>query len=185
MGMRTRGSGSNDPRLRAREERARREAEAAAAAASRPSSSGGSGGSNGGSGGSNVNNSKPQTVTGNVVVDRAYSQLGKPYRYGGSTPRGFDCSGLIWWAYRQHGVTVPRVTTDQARAGKAVKANAMRPGDVLVFKSRSSARGLHTALYAGNGTFVHSPSSGSRVRTDKIANSYWSKRLIRVRRILR
>lgn len=123
--------------------------------------------------------------SGSAVARSALSQVGKPYRYGGSTPRGFDCSGLIWWAYRQHGVTVPRVTTDQARAGKAVKANAMRPGDVLVFKSRSSARGLHTALYAGNGTFVHSPSSGSRVRTDKIANSYWSKRLIRVRRILR
>ena len=123
--------------------------------------------------------------SGSAVARSALSQVGKPYRYGGSTPRGFDCSGLIWWAYRQHGVTGPRVTTDQARAGKAVKANAMRPGDVLVFKSRSSARGLHTALYAGNGTFVHSPSSGSRVRTDKIANSYWSKRLIRVRRILR
>lgn len=123
--------------------------------------------------------------SGSAVARSALSQVGKPYRYGGSTPRGFDCSGLIWWAYRQNGVTVPRVTTDQAKAGKAVKASAMQPGDVLVFKSRSSSRGLHTALYAGNGTFVHSPSSGSRVRTDKIANSYWSKRLIRVRRILK
>ena len=81
--------------------------------------------------------------------------------------------------------SMPKYFQNMPTVGKAVKANAMRPGDVLVFKSRSSARGLHTALYAGNGTFVHSPSSGSRVRTDKIANSYWSKRLIRVRRILR
>lgn len=120
-----------------------------------------------------------------AVVRSALSQVGKPYRYGGSTPRGFDCSGLIWWAYRQNGVTVPRVTRDQATAGSAVRANALRPGDILVFNTRSSGSGLHTALYAGGGTFVHSPSSGNRVRTDTLANAYWSKRLIRMRRILR
>lgn len=120
-----------------------------------------------------------------AVVRSALSQVGKPYRYGGSTPRGFDCSGLIWWAYRQNGVTVPRVTRDQAKAGSAVKANALRPGDILVFNTRSGGSGLHTALYAGNGTFVHSPSSGNRVRTDKLSNAYWSKRLIKMRRVLR
>lgn len=122
---------------------------------------------------------------GSAVARSALSQVGKPYRYGGSTPRGFDCSGLIWWAYRQNGLSVPRVTRDQATAGSAVKANALRPGDILVFKSRSSGTGLHTALYTGGGTFVHSPSSGNRVRTDKLSDAYWSKRLIRMRRVLK
>lgn len=119
------------------------------------------------------------------VVRTAESQLGKPYRYGGSTPRGFDCSGLIWWAYKQNGVTVPRVTSDQARAGAGVSRRALRPGDILVFNTRQGATGLHTALYTGDGRFVHSPSSGSRVRRDNISNAYWSKRLIKIRRILR
>lgn len=123
---------------------------------------------------------------GGVAIARtAASQVGRPYRYGGSTPKGFDCSGLIWWAYKQHGVAVPRVTTAQARAGKAVKSNAMRAGDILVFSTRSSGTGLHTALYMGNGAFVHSPSSGSHVRTDRIADAYWNKRLVQIRRILR
>lgn len=119
------------------------------------------------------------------VVRTAESQLGKPYRYGGSTPRGFDCSGLIWWAYKENGVTVPRVTTDQARAGFGVRRNAVRPGDILVFNTRQGATGLHTALYAGGGRFVHSPSRGSRVRHDNISDAYWSKRLIGIRRVLR
>ncbi len=122
---------------------------------------------------------------GGAIARTAVSQLGKPYRYGGSTPRGFDCSGLIWWAYKQHGVTIPRVTTGQARAGKAVKSNAMQAGDILVFSTRSGGTGLHTALYMGNGAFVHSPSSGNRVRTDKITDAYWNKRLVQIRRILR
>ena len=126
-----------------------------------------------------------RSVGASGVVRSALSQVGKPYRYGGSTPRGFDCSGLIWWAYRQNGVTVPRVTRDQAKAGSVVKASALRPGDILVFKTRSSGTGLHTALYTGSGTFVHSPSSGNKVRTDKLSNAYWRKRLIAMRRILK
>lgn len=119
------------------------------------------------------------------VVKTAQSQIGARYRSGGTTPSGFDCSGLIWWAYRQHGVTVPRVTSDQAKAGISVKRRSMRAGDILVFNTRQGRTGLHTGIYAGNGLFVHSPSSGSRVRQDKLSMDYWDKRLVRVRRIIR
>ena len=120
------------------------------------------------------------------AVRSAQSQTGKLYRSGGSSPRtGFDCSGLIWWAYRQHGVNVPRVTSDQANAGFGVSRSAMRVGDILVFNTGSGGRGLHTGLYAGRGSFIHSPSSGKRIRTDSVNNAYWSKRLIRVRRVVR
>ena len=116
----------------------------------------------------------------------ARSQIGAHYRLGGTTPKGFDCSGLIWWAYRQHGINVPRVTDAQAKAGYGVgRGIAMRPGDILVFDTNRGRTGLHTALYTGNGRFVHSPTSGKRVREDSLAQEYWKKRLIRIRRIVR
>ena len=124
--------------------------------------------------------------TGLRVARTAQTQIGKRYRSGGTSPgTGFDCSGLIWWAYRQHGVTVPRVTTDQARAGSGVGRQQARAGDILVFRTSSGAAGLHTGLYTGNGGFVHSPSSGKRIRMDAIHDAYWSRRLIGVRRIVR
>ena len=120
------------------------------------------------------------------VAQTARSQIGAHYRLGGTTPKGFDCSGLIWWAYRQHGINVPRVTDAQAKAGYGVgRGIAMRPGDILVFDTRRGRTGLHTALYTGNGRFVHSPTSGKRVREDSLSQEYWKKRLIRVRRIVR
>lgn len=117
------------------------------------------------------------------VAQTARSQMGTRYRSGGTTPSGFDCSGLIWWAYRQHGINVPRVTSDQARAGYAVSRAAMRPGDILVFKTGQGVSGLHTALCTGRGRFVHSPKPGKTVREDTLNQSYWNDRLIRIRRI--
>ena len=77
------------------------------------------------------------------IVRTASSQEGKQYRMGGASPsRGFDCSGLIWWAYRQNGLKVPRVTVDQARAGYAVPKSSPRPGDIMVFRTSSGPRGL-------------------------------------------
>ena len=103
---------------------------------------------------------------------------------GGASPsRGFDCSGLIWWAYRQNGLKVPRVTVDQARAGYAVPKSAPRPGDIMVFRTSSGPRGLHTGIYAGNNTFIHSPSRGKTVRRENM-EPYWGNRLIAVRRIV-
>ncbi len=122
------------------------------------------------------------TGVGAQVVSTAQTQLGKFYRYGGASPQtGFDCSGLIWWAYRQHGIKIPRVARDQAGAGSSVSRSGLRPGDILVFKTPN----LHTALYAGRGKFIHSPSSGKRVRHDEMKNPYWSKRLVRIRRVVR
>lgn len=118
------------------------------------------------------------------VVRTAQGQIGTRYRMGGSSPSaGFDCSGLIWWSFRQHGITVPRVTTDQINAGSRI--SRPEPGDILVFRIGGRGTGLHTGLYAGNGQFVHSPSSGKRVRMDKLADDYWQPRLIAIRRIKR
>lgn len=125
-------------------------------------------------------------ATAHKVVRTAYSQMGKQYRSGGASPqKGFDCSGLIWWAYRQHGVAVPRITSDQAKTGQAVPKTRPLPGDIVVFRTSNSPRGLHTGLYAGGGSFIHSPRKGERVRMESLNTPCWKNTLIAVRRVLR
>ncbi len=119
------------------------------------------------------------------IVRTAQSQLGTRYTLGGESPSsGFDCSGLIWWAYDQHGITVPRVTKDQAYAGRAAPLNSLAAGDILVFASSSAPNSLHTAIYVDNGTFIHSPNSRSHVREDSLSNTYWQEHLAIARRIV-
>lgn len=120
------------------------------------------------------------------LVRTAYTQIGNNYAAGCASPRkGFDCSGLVWWAYRQHGYKIPRTTTEQARAGKPIHKSKLKAGDILVFKTGDSPRGLHTGLYAGSDQFIHSPSSGKNIRLDSIRSRYWSQNLVAARRILR
>ncbi|MBD5626607.1 MAG: C40 family peptidase [Desulfovibrio sp.] len=127
----------------------------------------------------------PAPVKAHKVVKTAYSQMGKQYRSGGASPqKGFDCSGLIWWAYRQHGVSVPRITTDQAKTGHAVPKARPRAGDIVVFRTGNSPRGLHTGIYAGGGSFIHSPRKGERVRMESLDVPYWKSKLIAVRRVV-
>ncbi|MDR2743643.1 MAG: C40 family peptidase [Desulfovibrio sp.] len=122
----------------------------------------------------------------NKVVNTAYTQIGKKYLSGGKSPQsGFDCSGLVWWAYQKNGLTVPRRTVEQARAGAAVPRGNARPGDIVVFRAPRAINGLHTGLYAGNSTFIHSPRTGSRVRAESMNQPYWNNNLLTVRRIVR
>ncbi len=121
---------------------------------------------------------------GQAISKTAQSQLGKYYRFGGTSPKtGFDCSGLIQWAYKQHGVKVPRQTVAQAKTGKRIKSSKARPGDIIVFKSRNSGTGLHTGIYVGDNKFIHSPRKGAKIRIESL-NKYWKPKLISVRRIV-
>lgn len=125
-------------------------------------------------------------VPGHRVAQTAYSQRGKRYRLGCASPSsGFDCSGLVWWSYKKHGITIPRITTDQARIGCPVKRKDARPGDIIVFKTSGSPRGLHTGLYYGNNTFVHSPKPGATVRLENMNKDYWKRSLVSIRRVIR
>lgn len=127
-----------------------------------------------------------QSGSGSGVLRTAASQVGKAsYRSGGASPgKGFDCSGLVYWAYKKNGIKVPRITTDQAKAGRGVPKSQARPGDIMVFRTRESQRGLHTGLYAGGDSFIHSPRKGQKVRKESM-QPYWGKRLVAVRRVVR
>ena len=119
---------------------------------------------------------------GAAIAASARSQLGKPYVRGGISPQyGFDCSGLVYWACAQNGVNVPRMTRDQAKAGQSIERSALRPGDIVVFKT--SWTGYHTGIYLGQGRFVHSPKPRTRVRIDSMQQEYWKDHYVTGRRV--
>lgn len=100
------------------------------------------------------------------AVAFASTMVGVPYRWGGQDPSGFDCSGLVWWAYRQAGVTVPRTTTGQVTAGRAVSVDELEPGDLLFTRGgpAGAVRDLgHVAIYAGGGYEIVAPATGRDV----------------------
>jgi len=99
-----------------------------------------------------------------TAVNAALGQRGTPYVWGGTTPEGFDCSGLIQWAYKQAGVDLPRTAASQAQAGTPVPRSQLQPGDIVYFYSPVS----HDGIYIGDGKMVHAPNSGSVVRVQDV-----------------
>ncbi|WP_159723295.1 NlpC/P60 family protein [Enterococcus sp. CSURQ0835] len=96
------------------------------------------------------------------VVNEALKYLGVPYVWGGTTPAGFDCSGLMQYAYRATGINISRVTYTQEYEGTEVSLNALEPGDLLFYGARGSTH--HVAMYIGNGQMIHAPQPGDVVK---------------------
>jgi murein DD-endopeptidase len=117
------------------------------------------------------------TVATPPVVRAATAMLGAPYHYGGSSPRGFDCSGLVYYAFREAGIRVPRTTGAQLRHAQPVPLTDIVPGDLLFFHQRFR-RVSHVGIYVGGGWFIHAPSRGKRVSYESIRDSYWKPRLV-------
>jgi murein DD-endopeptidase len=116
------------------------------------------------------------------AAEVALAMVGKPYRYGGSTPKGFDCSGLVNYSFAQVGVRVSRDTRALREQGALVRASTLRRGD-LVFFDQEGKKYSHVGIYLGEGVFVHAPSSGGKVRTDSLEAEYWSRHFVEARRI--
>jgi cell wall-associated NlpC family hydrolase len=122
------------------------------------------------------------------VVQTALDVMGMPYRWGDAGEEGFDCSGLIQHAFGRHGITLPRRSADQARAGTAVPRDlaSLRAGDILTFAT-SGTRVSHVGLYLGNGRFIHSASGGvqiSMLSEGDVSGRWWFRRWIGARRIV-
>jgi cell wall-associated NlpC family hydrolase len=110
----------------------------------------------------------------------ALRAVGVPYRWGGtSLSGGFDCSGLVYWTYRQLGVTVPHNSYALYSAGRRVARSHMQPGDVLVFSGLG-----HVGLYLGRGRMVHAPQSGRDVEVVRLRGSRYGERLVAARRFV-
>ncbi|WP_422944573.1 NlpC/P60 family protein [Streptomyces albidoflavus] len=99
-----------------------------------------------------------------TAVAAAQRALGKPYVWGANGPGGFDCSGLMQWAYAQAGVGLPRTSQAQRNAGQHVPLSQARPGDLVTYRADAS----HVSMYVGNGQVIHAPYPGASVRYDPV-----------------
>lgn len=114
----------------------------------------------------------PQRDPGAEIVQIASRFIGAPYRFGGSGPREFDCSGLVFFVHQQLGIDVPRTAAEQAAAASPVDAFALAPGD-LVFFTESGSPITHVGIYAGHGQFVHAPKTGRPVGYGSLFDDYY------------
>ncbi|GHB18400.1 C40 family peptidase [Salinicola rhizosphaerae] len=106
-----------------------------------------------------------------LVMSAAKDALGTPYRWGGTTPAGYDCSGLVQMAYSKAGISLPRTSNEQFHALREI--DVARPGDLLFFGSGS--RATHVGIYMGDRQMIHAPGSGRTVTVSSLDIRYWRK----------
>ena len=120
------------------------------------------------------------------ILDAADEYVGVPYRYGGSSPSGFDCSGFVQYVFARNGVTLPRTSRQQAQVGQSLTPDwrAVAAGDLVMFADNGPIS--HVAIYAGNNRIIHSSSSGGGVRYDDLSTnrgSWFVDHMVAARRV--
>ena len=121
-----------------------------------------------------------------TVLSRAVNVLGTPYRWGGSSPsKGFDCSGLVKYAFNDvAAVDLPRTSSEMASGhGQKVERKDLKPGDLLFFNIKSR-KVNHVAIYLGNDRFIHAPRRGKSVTIDTLKKPYWQSHYVVAKRVL-
>lgn len=108
------------------------------------------------------------------AVAYAARYLGVPYVWGGTTPQGFDCSGLVQFVYNGLGVTLPRTSQEQASSGIAVSPQALQPGDLIFYSEPGEGANSHEAIYAGNNQAIEAPHTGANVMLTGIDWAHFS-----------
>ena len=115
--------------------------------------------------------------TGEEIAGLAQGLLGAPYRYGGETPQGFDCSGLVYYIHERLGMDVPRSADAQYGHARQVAVRDLQPGDLVFFRLAGS-KVAHVGIYIGNGRFIHAPSTGKDVSYAELDDAWWWNRFV-------
>ena len=126
----------------------------------------------------------PNASAAQKLLGEGFMYIGVPYRWGGTTPSGLDCSGLTQLVYKNAvGVNLPRTALEQSGEGSRVSVRELKPGD-LVFFNTIGQNISHVGIYVGSGKFLHAPATGKRVRIDKIYNKFWAQSYVTARRMI-
>lgn len=124
------------------------------------------------------------SVSGQDLVDEMKKYLGTKYVWGGTSPSGFDCSGLMQYVYGKMGIKLPRVTYDQIGVGQAIGMKGLRPGDLVFFDTEPNVKGPdHVGMYIGGGKMIDAPRPGKSVEIVDITEGYYADRFMGGRRI--
>jgi cell wall-associated NlpC family hydrolase len=126
----------------------------------------------------------PVSDTRQRVIATAAQLVGTPYKFGGTTPKGFDCTGYLMYVFRTAaGVSLPRTSLEQIQAGDPIMPSQLQPADLVYFRI-DRKKDLHLGLYLGAGRFIHAPSSGGAVNIQRLDMDYWRTRFLGARRVL-
>jgi len=114
---------------------------------------------------------------GKEIANLAQSLVGSPYRYGGTSPKGFDCSGLVYYTHGKLGIRTPRTALQQYMSAKIIELNELHSGD-LVFFTLDKNNVSHVGIYVGKGRFIHAPKSGKQVAVNNLNDDFWQPRIV-------
>ena len=125
---------------------------------------------------------KVQKVRKATAADRAAwiarKQLNTPYVWGGTTPKGFDCSGLVQYSYNANKLKLPRTASQQYASTRRIPTHQAVKGDLVFFRNTGKRKGItHVGIYLGNGRFIHAPRKGKTVEITQVKSRFWSKHL--------
>ena len=119
------------------------------------------------------------------VSEEAKRYVGDPFKWGGTTPKGFDASGFTQYIYKKAAtkMTIPRTSASQYKIGKAVKQNKLKQGDLVFYATGQKGKVSFVGIYNGNGKFIGATSKG--VKVVKMSDKYWKERYIGAKRVIK
>ena len=118
------------------------------------------------------------------IVEVAKSYIGTPYKSGGITRQGLDCSGLVLTIYRKFNIQLPRTSFNQSKFGQPIPRSSLQPADLVFFKTSRYETASHVGIYIGQGRFIHASTRSRQVQVDKLDDDYFESRFVAARRVV-